>query len=88
MNGVPVNTAEIPPNRRQRFTLLYFGLPASGVEISLTLRGTGTITGRLVDYSSDLPRIPGVTVQPRPPDFIPAPYDFRDPTAVSRSVQL
>jgi acetylornithine deacetylase/succinyl-diaminopimelate desuccinylase-like protein len=88
VNGVPVNAAEIPPNRRQRFTLLYFGLPARGAEISLTVRGTGTITGRLVDYSNDLPRIPGMTVQPRPPDFIPAPYDFRDPTAVSRSVQL
>ncbi|HJY44227.1 MAG TPA: M28 family peptidase [Propionibacteriaceae bacterium] len=88
VNGVSVNTTQIPPNRRQRFTLLYFGLPARGAEISMTLRGTGTITGRLVDYSNDLPRIRGLTVQPRPPDFIPAPYDFRDPTAVSRSVQL
>jgi hypothetical protein len=88
VNGRPVNIADIPTNRRQRFTLLYFGLPREGAEVSLTIHGTGPITGTLVDYSNDLPKLPGMTVRPRPAEYIPAPVDFRDPTAVTRTVGL
>jgi hypothetical protein len=88
VNGRPVNVADMPANRRQRFTLLYFGLPPKGVEVSLTIRGTGSITGTLVDYSNDLPKLSGFTVRPRPADYVPAPFDFRDPTAVTRTVRL
>jgi Peptidase family M28 len=88
VNGNPVNVADIPTHRRQRFTLLYFGLPRGGVEVRLTLRGDGAITGTLADYSNGLPSLPGMTVTPRPAGFVPAPFDFRDPTAVHRSVQI
>jgi hypothetical protein len=88
VNGKPVNVADIPTHRRQRFTLLYFGLPRGGVEVDLTLRGDGAITGTLADYSNGLPSLPGMTVTPRPAGFVPAPFDFRDPTAVHRSVQI
>ena len=88
VNGKPVNLADIPTHRRQRFTLLYFGLPRGGVEVDLTLRGDGAITGTLADYSNGLPSLPGMTVTPRPAGFVPAPFDFRDPTAVHRSVQI
>ena len=88
VNGRPVTVADIPTNRRQRFTLLYFGLPPQGAEVRLTIRGTGPITGTLVDYSNDLPKLPGMTVRPRPAEYVPAPFDFRDPTAVTRSVGL
>ena len=88
VNGNPVNVADIPTHRRQRFTLLYFGLPRGGVEVDLTLRGDGAITGTLADYSNGLPSLPGMTVTPRPAGFVPAPFDFRDPTAVHRSVQI
>jgi hypothetical protein len=88
VNGKPVNVADIPSHRRQRFTLLYFGLPRGGVEVDLTLRGSGAMTGTLADYSNGLPSIPGMTVTPRPAGFIPAPFDFRDPTTVHRRVQL
>jgi hypothetical protein len=79
VNGRPVNVADMPANRRQRFTLLYFGLPAEGSEVSLTIRGTGPITGTLVDYSNDLPNLNGVTVRPRPAEYIPAPFDSVTP---------
>jgi hypothetical protein len=46
VNGRPVTVADIPTNRRQRFTLLYFGLPPQGAEVRLTIRGTGPISGR------------------------------------------
>jgi hypothetical protein len=88
VNGKPVNVTDIPTHRRQRFTLLYFGLPRGGVELDLTLRGDGAITGTLVDYSNGLPSLPGMTVTPRPAGFVPAPFDFRDPTAVHRRIQV
>jgi len=58
VNGKPVNVADIPIHRRQRFTLLYFGLPRDGVDVDLSLRGDGAITGTLVDYSNGLPPFP------------------------------
>jgi hypothetical protein len=88
VNGKPVNVADIPINRRQRFTLLYFGLPRGGVDVDLTLRGSGAMTGTLTDYSNGLPSLPGMAVTPRPASFIPAPFDFRDPTTVHRRVQV
>jgi hypothetical protein len=88
VNGKPVNVADIPINRRQRFTLLYFGLPRGGVDVDLTLRGSGAMTGTLTDYSNGLPSLPGMAVTPRPAGFIPAPFDFRDPTTVHRRVQV
>jgi hypothetical protein len=88
VNGKPVNVADIPTHRRQRFTLLYFGLPSGGVEVDLTLRGNGAITGTLVDYSNGLPSLPGLTVTRRPAGFIPAPFDFRDPTAIHRRLEV
>jgi hypothetical protein len=88
VNGKAVNVPDIPTNRRSRFTLLYFGLPPHGAEVRLTIRGIGPITGTLVDYSNDLPKLPGMTVRPRPAEYVPAPFDFRDPTAVTRTVGL
>jgi hypothetical protein len=42
----------------------------------------------LTDFSNGLPDLPGTTVTERPPEFMPAPFDFRDPTAVTRSIEL
>jgi hypothetical protein len=88
VNGKPVNVADIPMHRRQRFTLLYFDLPRGGVEVDLSLRGDGAVTGTLIDYSNGLPSLPGMTVTPRSASFVPAPFDFRDPTAVHRKVEI
>ncbi|HEX6760491.1 MAG TPA: hypothetical protein VF086_19105 [Propionibacteriaceae bacterium] len=45
VNGRPVNVADMPTHRRQRFTLLYFGVPLGGVEVVLTLRATVQLQG-------------------------------------------
>jgi hypothetical protein len=87
VNGRPVNVADIPTNRRQRFTLLYFGLP-TGCRGEADHPRHRTHQRTLVDYSNDLPKLPGMTVRPRPAGYVPAPFDFRDPTAVTRSVDL
>lgn len=70
------------------FPLAAYNVPARGLDITLSLRSADPITGRLTDYSNGLPAIDGMTVTERPADFMPAPYDFRDPTAVTRSVEV
>ena len=52
------------------------------------MRGTDPITGTLTDFSNGLPDLPGEAMTERPQEFMPAPFDFRDPTAVTRSVEL
>ena len=52
------------------------------------MRSAEPVTGTLTDYSNGLPAIEGLTVSPRPAEFMPAPFDFRDPTAVRTSVEL
>jgi hypothetical protein len=88
VNGKPVNVADIPAEGRDRFTLLYFGLPPRGVAVTLTVRASGPMTGMVTDYSNGLPTIPGFTVTDRPVKYMPAPFDFRDPTAVTTHVTL
>jgi hypothetical protein len=65
-----------------------YNLDSDGIEITLSVRSTGDITGTLTDYTNGLPDIPGLNVDSRPADLMPAPYDFRDPTAVTRTVHF
>jgi hypothetical protein len=88
VNGKQVNVADMPAVGRDRFTLLYFGLPPRGVAVTLTVKASGPLTGTVTDYSNGLPTIPGFTVNGRPAKYIPAPFDFRDPTAVTTHVTL
>jgi hypothetical protein len=46
------------------------------------------VDATLTDYSNGLPEVPGMEIEPRPPDFVPALYDLWDPTAVSKSWNL
>ena len=46
------------------------------------------VDATLTDHSNGLPEVPGMEIEPRPPDFVPAPYDLWDPTAVSKSWNL
>ena len=78
----------IPAQQRRSFALMFYNLPAEGVEIALSVRPTATIDATLTDYSNGLPEIFGTEIEPRPPEFMPAPYDFRDPTAVSKAFEL
>jgi hypothetical protein len=84
VNGRPVTVADIPTNRRQRFTVLYFGLPAEGAggEADHPRHRTHQRdAGRLLQRP---PKLPGMTVRPRPAEYVPATFDVRDPTAVTR----
>jgi hypothetical protein len=73
---------------QRRFPVAAYNLGAQGMEISLSVRGTGAITGTLADFSNGLPRIDGMPVTERPAEYMPAPFDFRDPTVVTRSIEF
>lgn len=89
VDGEKLSVSEIPVERRKdNFVLTFYNLPKEGIEINLSVRSTGPVQVDLTDYSNGLPDVPGMEVEPRPPEFMPAPYDFRDPTAVHRSLKL
>lgn len=58
----------------------------AGIDVSFEVRSPDPTSGVLADYSNGLPDLPGVTVAERPAQFQPAPFDFRDPTAVTTHV--
>lgn len=72
----------------RRLPIAAYNPGPSGVEVTIAVRGTGPITGVLTDHSNGLPVLPGMTVSERPVGFMPAPFDFRDPTVVGTRVQL
>jgi hypothetical protein len=77
-----------PGSAQRRLPLAAYNPGPRGMEIALSLSSTEPITGTLTDYSNGLPDIAGTTVTERPAEFMPAPFDFRDPTAVTTKVEL
>lgn len=59
---------------------------SQGLEIVLELQGSIPVT--LTGYSNGLPDLFASTITPRPAEFMPAPYDFRDPTIVHTSLTI
>ena len=88
VDGRVIPVTRLPVEQRQQLALMFYNLPPEGIEIELTLDATGPLTGTLTDYSNGLPPISGLTISPRPPEFMPAPYDFNDPTLVRTAVTV
>jgi hypothetical protein len=88
VDGRVLPVMRLPEEQRRRLALMFYNLPPEGIEIELTVAGDGPLTGTLTDYSNGLPELPGLTVAPRPPEFMPAPYDFNDPTVVRTAVTV
>lgn len=88
VNGEKIDVTKVPAQSRRNFALTFYNLPEEGVEISLSVRSTRPIGATLTDYSNGLPKVPGMEIEARPPESMPAPYDFRDPTAVSKSFEF
>lgn len=72
----------------RRFPIAVYPPGDRGVEVTISVRSMEPVTGTVTDFSSGLPDVPGIDVTSRPPEFMPAPFDFRDPTAVRASVRL
>jgi hypothetical protein len=88
VDGEKITVSQIPAEQRGNFALTFYNLPADGIEITLSVRSTEPISATVTDYSNGLPDVPGMEIAPRSPEFMPAPYDFRDPTAVNKSFEL
>jgi len=71
---------------QRRLPLAAYNLGDEGIELSISVDSTADITGTVTDFSNGLPEISGMTVRDRPEAYMPAPFDFRDPTVVSASV--
>ena len=59
-----------------------------GSRVTITVSSTERITGTLTDFSNGLPDLPGMSVTDRPEEYMPAPFDFRDPTVVRTLLEL
>jgi hypothetical protein len=88
LDGKPLDVGLLPPEQRARFRLAYYALPPEGIELGLTVPAAGSVTVRAEDRSHGLPPVPGLTIAPRPPDTMMAPFDGADPTIVSRTFTL
>lgn len=84
----PTNDNYAIPAATRRLPLMVHNLPPGGLEVTLAVQGAGPIGATVQDFSNGLPEVPGITVTPRPPEFMPAPYDFRDPTVVRAAFEL
>jgi hypothetical protein len=84
----PTNDNYVVPAETRRFPLMVHNLPAEGLELTLAVKVAGPIAVTLQDFSNGLPDVPGLTVTPRPPQYMPAPYDFRDPTVVRTTFEF
>jgi hypothetical protein len=72
----------------RRFPTAIYNPGDEGIEVTLSVRGPGPITGTLTDFTNGLPDIPRMSIADRPPQFMPGPFDFRDPTVVPTKVIL
>jgi membrane protease YdiL (CAAX protease family) len=72
----------------RRFPIAIYNPGDRGLDVTISIRSTEPVTGTLTDFSNGLPDVPGIDVRDRPPEFMPAPFDFRDPTVVRTSVRL
>lgn len=73
----------------ETYDLRYEGLPSDGAELTVRVRASGPVQFTVVDQSSGLPQLPGVTLSPRPDTFMAAPgpeWVAGDPTLVWRTV--
>jgi hypothetical protein len=86
VEGKPVKVDEAAALRR--FPIAAYNPGAKGIEVTISVRSTATITGTLADFSNGLPNLPGTTISERPAEYMPAPFDFRDPTVVHTAVTL
>ncbi|RUT04367.1 hypothetical protein DSM106972_045950 [Dulcicalothrix desertica PCC 7102] len=88
VNGKSVAWNQVPNNLRRNLRFIYFAIPNDGVELTLSIKSKKAINIKVTDYSYGLPQIPGMSIKPRSADMIPAPFDFADPTIVTKSFKL
>jgi hypothetical protein len=89
--AVTVNDQALPVDVEaglRRLPLALYNPGAAGIEVIVSLRSSEPIDAVLSDFTDGLPDIATMEVTKRPPDYMPAPFDFRDPTVVTHHLQF
>jgi hypothetical protein len=66
----------------------YVGIPEDGFELTLAVRSTEPVTITVQDSDTNFPEIPGMTIEPRPADMMPAPLYRYNATDVLVEVRV
>ncbi|HEX8160660.1 MAG TPA: M20/M25/M40 family metallo-hydrolase [Pyrinomonadaceae bacterium] len=80
-----------PPSDKGRdrdktpWALTYYGFPARGVDLTLSVEASRPLKLRVDDRTYGLPQLDGRPVGPRPDYIIPSPSPYSDVTLVSKS---
>ena len=77
VDGHKVSTGALP-GESGWWQAMFYGLPADGFDLEITLSGTSPVSVVAVDRVYGLPEIPGFEVEPRPPGQRPASYRTTD----------
>ena len=85
VDGRPLDLREYNLAREGRLYLIYAGVQPAGAELMLAVRSPEPITIEVTETANGLPEVPGMAIQPRPADIMPALGFPRDPTIVRRT---
>ena len=68
---------DVPESEQNLWSLAHRTVPPEGIDITLEVEPSQSLTLQVSDNSRDLPVIPGTTFQPRPDDMMPFPnFDY------------
>jgi hypothetical protein len=84
IDGQRINT---PESERNLWSLAYCAVPPEGIEITLEVESSQSLTLQVFDITMELLVIPGTTFQPRPDDMMPMP-NFDYGTVVVRTLEI
>lgn len=89
VDGQPLEPVQ-PPKRgdEEWWGVTYYGLPASGIEVTLTVEGAGPFQLKVVDQSYGLPVDPALAYEPRPATMMPHPFVLTDATLVATTMEI
>lgn len=79
IDGVPAPSVAFPTGNNELWSLEYWGVPNTGINLALSLKSPQPIHMRLVSQSYGLPKNPG-SAGNRPASIIPSPFRFTDTT--------
>jgi hypothetical protein len=85
IDGRALAVEEDSAARQGRLRLFFANVPPSGWEVTLSVRSIDPVNLVIEDIADGLPTLPGLSIQPRPDDTMPAPGFPRDATIVAKS---
>lgn len=87
INGkiMPPEIVHTSPTKPRRWILYHYGLPADGLELTLKIKATQSLSFKLVDQSHELPSPAEAPRTPRPDFLMPSMYIFGESTLVAKT---